>query len=443
MKIVKYLASALALATMAFSFSSCDAENDQVDAKSKYLFDFVINKGSLTDAQLLELNDSIDSKIYGSVGAVHYPMYCTQEYALHSYETAASNDSLLVKAIINPIADKHNVTDFSVNMQVKHVAAGADSGTIVRGDVIYFPTVERRTYDLGIEIKNSANVNDLKTQISNIIAETALNSTETYAVNAFLNNKAADIQTLLNTIASGDLNDDLQVVISATTGGETIKSRTYAPVCNFTKQFAVSNKGSLSDEAVAKLEALLLGTVFDGINNIKISKTKEAAVDEINLDFIKKGNAIQRDVDAIADEYAIDDFEVAVQLISAKGEVSLYNGEAVLKKFYGNMVKGNYRITFEISQGSLNATGLDNLSAEIKNILGGETIELGETTKGYASAQLDNFVTNNSSAIESAINAVAVSNNGVIADVKVTLKLVSYGDAGEEVVTTIDYAPKA
>ncbi len=441
MKIVKYLASALALATMAFSFSSCDAENDVVDAKSQYLFDFVINKGSLTDAQLLELNDSIDSKIYGSVGAAHYPMYCTQDYALQSYETAASDDSLLVKAIINPIADKHNVTDFSVNMQLKYVTAGADSGTIVRGDMVYVPTVERKNYDLGVEVKNSANANDVKTQIVNIIGTTTQNSTQTYAVNTFLNDKAEQIQALLNSIAAGDLNDDLQVVISATTGGETIKSKTYAPVCSFIKQFVVSNKGSLSDEGVAELETLLLGTVFDGLNGIKITKTKEAAVSEINLDLIKKGNAIQKDVDAIADKYAVDDFEVIVQLINAKGELSVYEGNAVEEKFYGKMVKGNFRIAYEITQGSLSAVGLDNLNTQIKNILGGETIELGTTTQGYANAQLNNIDKNNGSAIKAAIDNVAIGENGVIADVKVTLKLVSYTDAGEELVTSIDYTP--
>lgn len=124
MKIFKYVTIALAALTMTVAFNSCDKEVDpDVDAKENFWFDFQLtNTGSLNEASQTRFAELVDSVIYGEKGAIHYPMYCTKDYAVNNFNkiVALPNDkSDIVQKIMLPVAKIQKVRDFEMTMSLK------------------------------------------------------------------------------------------------------------------------------------------------------------------------------------------------------------------------------------------------------------------------------------------------------------------------------------
>lgn len=443
MKIIKYVASALVLAAMTFSFSSCTNDNDVVDSKANYLFEFAIAPGGLTEAQLQELNDSIDSKIYGSVGATHNPLYSTLEYALKNYDLAAADDSLFLNGIVNPIADKYNVLDFAVTMRMKDA-----DGNVLRENKVYAPNVQRADYALNVKVDGGTlaaeDAEGLKASILNLFTEaTTINSTKGYALNKFLSEKASEIQTLSDNLADAKDNDSfIPTLTVASTQGVVASSQDFAPRYDYVEQYVVTVQGGLSDDAVEELESDLRSTVFDGVSYVNLHSTKANASKTFDLNITKKNVAIQRDViNAIASKYNVSDFVVEMQLVDRNDNVVILDGVEKTVPYSPVITRNSYSIKYEIVQGSLTANGLTKLTTQIKEgvFANEEAKTLGEVTEGYASVQFSTFNNDNATAIQSVLTNIASNEDVKVTDCKVIIKLVKTVGGTEEAVNTKEY----
>lgn len=121
MKILKYVFVLMVVAAMSASYTSCSKDVDpDVDAKENFWFDFSLtNPGSLNAAAQARFTDLVDSVIYGSKGATHYPIYSTESYARENFNKVASlpnEESDIVQKIMLPVSRIQNVRDFEVTM---------------------------------------------------------------------------------------------------------------------------------------------------------------------------------------------------------------------------------------------------------------------------------------------------------------------------------------
>ena len=121
MKNLRYVVVLMAMVAMSVSYTSCskDIEPD-VDAKENFWFDFKLsNPGSLNEAAQTRFTELVDSVIYGSKGATHYPIYNTESYARENFNKIVAlpnSENDIVQKIMLPVSKIQNVRDFEVSM---------------------------------------------------------------------------------------------------------------------------------------------------------------------------------------------------------------------------------------------------------------------------------------------------------------------------------------
>lgn len=371
MKITKYLAAMIPALAMVFSFSSCSKDVDpEVDAKANYLFEFTIQPGSLSEEAQIALQDTIDSKIWGGVGATHYPLYSTKEYAVQSYNLAVADDAYMLNEIVNPLADEFNVLDFSIKLRV----LDKDNNEIIGGKT-YVPTIQRQQFAPKYEVVGSELTPAAKSQIEAKLAELyggqyPVEVTPGYAKRIILNTPSEDLKTFVNKVADVEKIDSFGVNVSVVPAeGEqpvAIASKSYEPIYTFTKCYEII-PGSLSAEAVEELKSNMNSALFSASTIEKVTesnKTKSKQVVDFGILVAARRTAIKEALHEIADKYSVFDFKVVAKLINRENVLAdEYEFDVNPKDFKTEA----YTMVADVVQGTLDAETFKALNDSISN----------------------------------------------------------------------------
>lgn len=119
MKIIKYFASLLALVGLAATFTSCENELNEFDAKQNYYFQFSVNPGSLNAEQVEDLYSVLGAAMKtDSAGIVANPIYDTRSYAETNYDKAAAGGDKEMAEAVAMFADAYNCENFNLSFNL-------------------------------------------------------------------------------------------------------------------------------------------------------------------------------------------------------------------------------------------------------------------------------------------------------------------------------------
>lgn len=398
MKICKYLAALLPALAMVFSFSSCSKDVDpEVEQKANYTFIFKLEPGSMSAEAQQTLNDSIDSKIYGSVGAPHNALYTTKEYAIKSYTLATATDEYMLDEIVNPIADKFNVLDFSLSLSVVD-----EAGNEVIGGKTYVPTVERQDYSPSFSVEGAelspAAIAAINAKLAEIYAgEYPINVTAGYAKNQILNIPTDAIKQLVNQTADVEKVDSFGVNIAVVNNEGTVIAggvKSYEPLYTFTKCYEII-PGGLSTAAVNELKSEMNSALFNASTIEKVTesnKTKSKQLIDFGILVAGRRTAIKTALHEIAEKYSIFDFKVIAKLINREDVVVGDTYEFTVDP--ADFVTKEYTLKAEITRGSLDDEKFNALTDSIQSkYLGGQSsMVLGKFTQSGAPGMFTSYL---------------------------------------------------
>lgn len=397
MKICKYLAALLPALAMVFSFSSCSKEVDpDVDEKANYTFIFKIDPGSLSEEQLQTLNDSIDSKIYGSVGAPHNALYSTKEYAVKSYTLATASDDFMLDEIVNPIADEFNVLDFAINLSVND-----EDGNEIIGGKKYAPTVTRKNYSPSFAIDKAglsdAAVSDINAKLAQIYAgEYPINVTEGYAKKQILSVPADQVKAYVNSVADVQKVDSFGVSVSVVTSEGTVVSggtKSYEPIYTFKKCYEIV-PGALTAAAVEELKSEINSALFNAPTIPEVTednKTKSKQIIDYGIQVAGRKGTIKVAMYEIANKYSVFDFKVIAKLVNREGVVAGDTYEFTVNK--EDFDTKEFVMKAEITRGTLSDEKYNALTDSIQSkYLGGSDKKvLGQLTVSGAPGLFESY----------------------------------------------------
>lgn len=152
MKILKYVAAAVAAVAMTFSFSSCSRDLDpDVDAKGWYRCEITLaNAGSLSEEGQQAFSDAVDAAYGIDKGTAHPFSYVTKAYMQNAFNTIVAlpaSESDIIQKVIIPVAQSQGVKDFTVKfaLQEQKTTTNADGEEVK--DVTDLQSVEYRAAD--------------------------------------------------------------------------------------------------------------------------------------------------------------------------------------------------------------------------------------------------------------------------------------------------------